>query len=784
MHLMPREDGARQRHGPSIGGIRSVELAHDVKLHLDVGGSRLVPREERDSQVGTTESPQSTQRSRPIEVTCRGPFQFDVLDQVATFNEQVNVLQIHPDGQSDQLLCEVLSLHFAGRNEKQPKRGMPTSLKLVSIEAQGRPVIVRSPSTKTDVRCQSLKFDVVENRLRLAGQGGVWLRRGSSEVRAAFIDYTAAQNGRLGALLATGPGRIDARLGKNRDEPFTAEWQTRLQIQPFKDHKVVSLVGDARSSSGRWGSLAANELHVYLSEIERVDTQRSVKNDPNAKPKGHVEIRLDALKAVGQVQIDSPQLVGSTEDLIVWIEHAPPAPAATEPVATQPNAFDRRSGGANPGKKKPKDRYKIHGGSIRVQLVSQRRGDTETFDTRVANVVVENDAYFAQVQPPGVATDPRAEQPLVVRGDLLHIDEAQTPDMRVAVVGKPAHIEARGMKLDGGQIRLDRRKNELRIDRAGELTLPVARDLDGQVLRTPGKLTVKWTGGMTFDGSAMRFRENVSATTAHQKLETDMLTVVLTKRIDFIQRTARQKIDVRRLECDGRVRLESETLDANRRRESWLRAEAKNLTIEQASGKLTADGPGWVKIVRRGAVDTSRLVLGATPNRSAAVSDRLSYLGIDFQRGLAGNILPGRRRLAFSGEVKTVFGPVERWADELNTRRRVASRPDNVLLSCDKLTVSQSPAQAGMPAAMDLAAEGGTRVEGKGFAAMASRLSYAEAKDLLILDSDGLSDAKLFRDDEKGGRSEMAARQIYYWPRSQKFRVIGARSVQSVAGRP
>jgi len=129
-----------------------------------------------------------------------------------------------------------------------------------------------------------------------------------------------------------------------------------------------------------------------------------------------------------------------------------------------------------------------------------------------------------------------------------------------------------------------------------------------------------------------------------------------------------------------------------------------------------------------------------------------------------------------------VFGPVERWADELDTRRRVAARPDNVLLSCDKLTVGQSPARAGVPAAFDLTAEGGTHVEGKGFAAMASRISYAEGKDLLILDSDGLSDAKLYRDDENGGRSEMAARQIHYWPRSQKFRVFGARSVNSVVG--
>ena len=774
MHLMPREDGARERHGPSVGGIRTVELAHEVKLYLDVGRSRLVPREGSESSDAAN-ARREERRSPPIEVTCRGPFQFDVLDRMATFNEQVNVLQIHPEGQSDQLLCEILSLHFAGKGRSKSETAMPKSLKLASIEAKGRPVMVRSPSTETDVRCQSLVFDVIENRLRLAGQGGVWLRRESSEVRAAFIDYAAAEDGRLGTLLATGPGRIDAKLGKKRDQPFTAQWQTRLQIQPFKDHKVVSLVGEARSSSSQWGSLIANELHVYLSEIERVG---------NPKPERRFELRPDAMKAVGQVQIDSPQLVGSTEDLIVWIEHAPRTASPATPEPRQPNAFDRRPDGLAADNANPKDRYKIHGGSIRVQLVSQRRGQTDKFDTKVANVVVEKNAYFAESPPPGSAVNAKTKQPLLVRGQLLHVDEADTPDMRVAVVGTPGHIEARGMSLEGQQIRLDRRSNQLWIDRAGELIVPVERDLDGKALRKAGKLAIKWTGGMTFDGTAMEFREDVSASTAHHALNTEKLTVQLTKRVDFSRTSVRQKVDLRRLDCQGRVQLQSESLDSKGERESWLRATAKNLSIEQASGRLAADGPGWVKIVRRGSVDTSRIGLPSSPNRSTAVSDRLSYLGVDFQRRINGNILPGRRQLAFSDDVKTVFGPVERWADELDTRRRVATRPENVLLSCDKLTVSQSPPRAGTPAAFDLAAEGSTRVEGKGFAAMASRLSYAEAKDLLILDSDGLSDARLYRDDENGGRSEMAARQIHYWPRTQRFRVFGARSMHSVAGRP
>ena len=773
IHLTPRQDGTPQRRGPSVGGVRSIELAHEVKVHLDLGRRQIMPTERPASDLVAVDSNQTTNdsRSRPIEVTCTGPFQYDVLSRIATFNEQVNVLQIHENGQSDQLLGEVLSLYFAPRDETRKESS--SRLTLASVEAQGRPVIVHSPSTATEARCQTLRFDVDENRLRLAGQSGVWLKREASEVKAGSIDYVAAKQGRLGQLLATGPGRIDAMLGDKQDQPFSAEWSDRLQIQPQDGRKVISLVGNARSSSRQWGSLAASAVHVYVSEVERATTT------PGRATRSRIEIRPDAFLATGQVQIDSPQLVGSTEDLELWIEHVPPAvdnPRQPKPPAER-NAFDPRG---DTDSEKPKDRYKIHGGKIQVQLAARPRGKDGDRQITIAHAVVTNQAYLAEVPLPG---DARAQQerPLLVRGDELRVEQANAPDMTIRVAGRPAHIEARGMSLDGHVIDMNRITNEVRIDRAGQLSLPVNRDLDGQTLGTRDRLTITWAGGMTFDGLVMRFRDDVTAATSHQSLATQAMDVTMTQRVDFARSESRRDVNVHAVACEGEVRLQAETLDQKGNRESWLRAVADNLAIVQTTGKITADGPGWIKIVRRGTVDTSSIGLGGTPNRSTAVSDRLSYLGVDFQRGLTGNILPRRRQLVFSDQVKTVFGPVERWADELDTARRTPDRPDNVLLNCDRLTVSQTPTSAGAPAAFDLAAEGSTRVDGKGFAAMASRLSFAQSKDLLILDSDGLSDAKLFRDDERGGRSELAARQIHYWPRSQKFRVFGARSVNSVS---
>ena len=48
----------------------------------------------------------------PVDVRCAGPFQFDLIRNVATFVEQVKVVRVFPDGQTDRLDCDWLAVHF------------------------------------------------------------------------------------------------------------------------------------------------------------------------------------------------------------------------------------------------------------------------------------------------------------------------------------------------------------------------------------------------------------------------------------------------------------------------------------------------------------------------------------------------------------------------------------------------------------------------------------------------------------------------------------------------
>jgi len=85
---------------------------------------------------------------------------------------------------------------------------------------------------------------------------------------------------------------------------------------------------------------------------------------------------------------------------------------------------------------------------------------------------------------------------------------------------------------------------------------------------------------------------------------------------------------------------------------------------------------------------------------------------------------------------------------------------------------------------MELDAAGNTVLEGKSekgdkFVARALRMTYDQAKDLLVLEGDGRTDAELFRQQQVGGpMSKATARKIHFWPSTNRLRVDGAHSLE------
>jgi len=151
---------------------------------------------------------------------------------------------------------------------------------------------------------------------------------------------------------------------------------------------------------------------------------------------------------------------------------------------------------------------------------------------------------------------------------------------------------------------------------------------------------------------------------------------------------------------------------------------------------------------------------------------------VSFQGPLAGNL--HNRELAFNDRVKTIYGPVDSWQATLDPDGPDGLGRHGVLLSCDQMTVADVPLPVGDGRAAELTAQGNVVIEGQTFTARAPRMTYAEAKQLLILEGNGRTHAELYHQEQVGAPfSKVLAHKILYWRSTGQVYVEGARSLKS-----
>jgi hypothetical protein len=203
--------------------------------------------------------------------------------------------------------------------------------------------------------------------------------------------------------------------------------------------------------------------------------------------------------------------------------------------------------------------------------------------------------------------------------------------------------------------------------------------------------------------------------------------------------------------------------------------QVRDLVIDQMTGEVaSAPQPGWMTTVRRGTAGFRRPgapgVNAVLPGGDAK-GNSLVYLRVDFQSGLVGNMQ--KRELKFLNQVKAIYGPVADWqaAVDPNSPQGLA---EAVTLGCDQLSIIELP-YSPTQKTFELQAAGNTIVEGKSFTARCARLAYTEAKDLLVLEGDGRTDAELTRRDAKQGDGHFAASKIFFWKTANQVQVDGAK---------
>jgi hypothetical protein len=802
--LTPRASGGGAGplgQGPNIGGVDTIRLDRDVRMRLEGLGGGLLPGR-RDASAATT----ADGTEPPVLVSCRGSLTFNVSANVITLEDHVDVVRATAaTGGSDRLTCDLLAILLGSGDEvgeavagDQAEAAPTGGLRPLEIQAKGSPVVARSDAAELEARAARLGYEIATRRILLDGTEPVSLVAQGTEMEARKIDYTPGPPGDPGSLMAVGPGWL--RVRSEGSPPTQARWRQWLRMRPAGDGHVVSIAGDADVTVETQGRLAASEMHLWLDVAAAPAGGR---RDASAGP-DFSGIKPSRMLARGMVEADAEQVAARTDRLELWFREEPavaqpqPAPAApAQPAAPPPAAAVSAAPQPAPppaavAAVPPPARAEPAPGRITATAALVRGLVTlSPAGNELAEMSMEGEVKLLEEPAPG---SPEAAEPAVeIRGDQVQVSRPTGFDARAIVSGRPAIVRGRGLDLAGPLVEFDRGRNRVTVDGAGTLALPMAAGagLEGLALTSapkdpaagPGRLDVAWQGRLDFDGRTARFSDDVIATATDTTVRAGVIDVIFDEPFEFGSAgdpRPRRQPEVARLACGGGVKIDNESVNEAGER-SRQRLFVRDLVIDRASGDVSGTGPGRMTSTRAGQGPALGLPQGpaagppVTPVAATPREQGLQYLGVDFQRGLTGNI--HRRLLEFHQRVEAINGPVAGWDDSLDPHATSGLPEGVVAIACDRLGVGQAPPLPGRQQnTLELSAGGNVLVEGETFTARSARLSWSEAKDLLVFEGDGRSDAQLFRQLKAGAKpSTASAGRILYWRGLNRVDVQDAR---------
>ena len=831
IELSPKaEKIPRENKGPSFGGIRSLELERDVQMYLKIEESDVAAG--RPSRPGRADNaPQERSPATPSEpsdgtqltIQCRGPFRFDLEQRVATFEDHVDVVRANANGSADTLRGQWVAVYFSAAEQSDEDSAARADAKITdqalgkleptSLEVRGSPVIVSSPESDVEARGELLTYDLRTGQMSLKGRE-VWLRRGSDEIRAPEVHFKPGKEGGWTTFSATGPGRLRAALPDEPDVLLKAAWNERIHFGPHKGQPVLTLLGSAFVEIEGRGELRAERIYLWLREQQTSDSaDRTSESGLSSQ-----QLEPDRLLASGGVSFRLAQLVGNVDELQAWFKPQaaggldvatagpgiptqgsyaiPSARAAQVPGSGTGRAAPRgpdlrgapgdgRHGGQRmvsdlrtgpaplgPSAAEPSSEFHIDARLMQVELtLAEKSAD-------VSGLILVDRVHVIEKQL--VLSD---RQPLELSGDRVEMQGSTAGGRQeITLTGRPAHIEAVSMALEGGHIFVNRAENNVHVEGPGTMSLPVDRDFEGRPIERPLPLTVRWQRQMDFDGRTARFRQQVETRLDQRILRTDAMDVTFSQVIDMAnppEDAADQRPEVENIACYGTVYLEGSTFEEGRR-VSVERLWTRDLSIHQPSGKINGYGPGWLTRVSLGSSSAQLVPTTSDPRRTPRPQARpgepqeseFTYLGIHFDDGLEGNL--HRKQITFHQDVKAIYGPVAGWDGTIELEAFDHRDIEGVLLRCEQLSVREmdiSPQRG-----FELEATGGDpTIEGRDFYARAGRMRYDQVKDSLVLEGLGRTKAELWHEEMVGAaRSHWVARQIRYWRQTGQVAVDDA----------
>lgn len=729
--LIPQE-GPPGDERPHIFGVRNVRLSRNVKMELLL------------KQQG---------EPLPLKIRCAGSFDFDVVQQRATYEEDVVAYRPTSATTFDSIECDRLAVQFATGEPNQPVQltpepGQPegyqrvhTRLKFLWLQADAA-VNEEDPTTPNNVRLASSKeqvealaatvvYDGERREVRLSHPVGVKLKRfGQPLLECPEVTARLGAENRLLGTLCRGAGWLVQREEGTQKVVFAADWRTRLEhvADPDTGIDLIELVDTASFRQPLESTaLGAELIRVWLQQKAPAEKEAPANAAPSeAGATADVTrnlrgMQLQRFEAHRDVVLVSPQLEANGQQVEAWLDQtAEPRPPITQ--ASRTTKPQQKAGQSPDGAVKPTatDEPIVANGErivIRLRPSFGRNPD-------IAEAWVQGRAVIKRKAA-------GAETPLTIETEGAHLVNHGGEDQILVLEGNPAIVRDPDMQLEGGQMRLERADNIYRVQGPGTMKLPVKQDLDGQPLATPGTLTITWNERMSFDGVLASFHGQVTAVLEHRRLSCETMLVTLTERVRFDAPPSRERrIQIRDITCRDHVVLNNRQYEGNKLIETQT-AEVWELSLNQQTGETHAQGPGVMQMWQRRDGTNTTLV----PRQSAAANSPIkadtsewNYTRVKFDGEMTGQM--EHRHAVFKDRVEILHGPVP-LPNQILTRDPLPK--SGGFLSCDQLQIKQLPKTDERKAMIQLSGEGNAWLEGEGFAASADQIVYDEARQSYVI---------------------------------------------------
>jgi len=744
-----------------IGGIDSLEIKYDVEAQFSPGTMQVFGDQKQPSTQGATAT-----ASPPVKITSQGSFKFDFPSQIASFSEQVELKQLYPTGQLDQLLCNKLQLYFVKQNNPLGETTQALGKFLPGmIEATGTDselVTFDSQSQGATARGQRLRIEVQSRRVTLDQGHEVMATLQGSEIHARQLRYQMLPAGsaqKIGTFQAEGHGWLKViAADRPTQKPFEVRWLESMRLDRVDGKPVLTLHGRPQLEMVGMGRLWADGMKLYLRE-------RDVTNANDLLP---ADVVPERMVADGQVAVKTAELSGNINHLDVQINYE-----ASNFALGQPDGSGSQTNQLTRGK--PGGRvYDVAGDQLKI-LLTVRAGRPEVTSLDLDGSATD-ELEFRETTAHDTTT-----QPLEVVGNTLHVENVDQPNAVFTLHGQPAMITAAGMSIRAATLRLNRSESKAWIDSPGELQLPMKKDFSGRPLGGLNFLVVRWQGGMKLERDVVSFHGKVIANTNDGSLGADQMFVTLSEPIRFDGAAQQRQTELAQLECRGKVNAEFT------QRDEFGIVSVQNMNLRsfianQQTGQLSGEGPGSLESVHL-ASSSSKIAgfgdvvppnaqarQGAQASQHAQARQGLRFLRVEFKRKLHGNL--HRRQVEVTGDANAIYGPVDAWHQKLSLSVRSNPGPETILITSEKLGIAESP-MAGLKKTsglgpIELMAEGSVNIEAnlgqRGTVnAVSHKARYDQLKTMFVLEGDGRVPAKMYLEERVGAPvQEVEASRIWY----------------------